>query len=177
MLADPWQTGLSPRHLRVDFSAAILQNLEQGTISGRTSEALTTVAGIDPRFYYLTLGLLVLCTLVGAIVVYRFQREVEEDLSPPTERDLLGPLEKAFYSGLMRPEEFERIQESMARQKGDQSVPAGRSPKPRLKPTQSDEPETSPDVGGEPGQIVDPTEESPPPITPTGESGPGPSPD
>jgi hypothetical protein len=81
------------------------------------------VAGIDPKYYWLTLILLALCTLVGLIVAFRFQREVNEDLAPPTEKDLLGPLEKAFYSGLMDEAEFKRIQASMARQKGEEPAP------------------------------------------------------
>ena len=81
------------------------------------------MAGIDPKFYYLTLGLLVLCTIVGMAVAYSFQREVNNDLAPPTEKDLLGPLEQAYYSGLMREEEFHKIRESMARQKGTDATP------------------------------------------------------
>ena len=96
------------------------------------------MAGIDPKFYYLTLGLLVLCTIVGMIVAYRFQREVNEDLAPPTEKDLLDPLEKAYYSGLMREDEFKRIRESMARQKGD-AAPASKAIKPRVKPAKVEE--------------------------------------
>ncbi len=86
------------------------------------------MAGIDPKFYWLTLSLLALCTLVGLIVAYRFQREVSEDLAPPTEKDLFGPLEKAYYSGLMDEAEFLRIQASMARQKGEEPAPP---PKPK----------------------------------------------
>jgi hypothetical protein len=85
---------------------------------------LKTVAGIDPKFYYLTLSLLILCTVVGLVVVYTLHREVNEDLAPPTEKDLFNPLEKAFYSGLMDEAEFQRIRESMARQKGE-AGPAG----------------------------------------------------
>jgi hypothetical protein len=108
------------------------------------------VAGIDPKFYYLTLGLLAICTLVGLIVTYRLQREVSEDLVPPTEKELFVPLEKAFYSGLMDEAEFKRIQESMARQKGE---PIGPTPKPRKKPAPVEdiappiEPETERDEG------------------------------
>jgi hypothetical protein len=92
------------------------------------------VAGIDPKFYYLTLGLLALCTLVGLVVAYRLQREVNEDLVPPSERELLGPLEKAYYSGLMREEEFQRIQESMARHMEGEAPLSSKSPKPRVRP-------------------------------------------
>jgi hypothetical protein len=133
------------------------------------------VAGIDPRFYYLTLGLLALCTLVGAIVVYKFQREVEEDLAPPTERDLFGPLEKAYYSGLMREEEFQRIQESMARQKGDQSGRASKSSKPGIKPSNIAEPDPSQDTVLDEGSGEGPADEPPTAIIPSAESDPGPS--
>jgi hypothetical protein len=157
----------------VDFSAQILQNLGSGPVLARVPGASKTVAGIDPKFYYLTLGLLILCTVVGLIVTYRFQREVNEDLAPPTEKDLLGPLEKAFYSGLMREEEFQRIQESMARQKGEVFVPASKPRKPTVKPSPATGPDPLPEVLTGEG----PTDEPPPPITPPVESDPGPSPD
>lgn len=82
------------------------------------------MADIDPRFYYLTLFLLGACTIVGLVVALRFQREVDHDLAPTTEKDLLDPLEKAYYSGLMDEEEFQRIRESMERQKAGQTEPA-----------------------------------------------------
>ncbi len=80
------------------------------------------MAAITIQYYYLTLGLLGLCVLVGLVIAYRFQREVNEDLAPPTRRDLFDPLEKAFYSGLMDKDEFERIRESMERQKVQESA-------------------------------------------------------
>jgi hypothetical protein len=126
------------------------------------------VAGIDPRFYYLTLGLLALCTIVGFIVAYRFQREVDEDLAPPTEKDLLGPLEKAYYSGLMLDEEFERIQQSMAKQKGAPPARASKPAKPKVEPPSTTGPESST------GSVEEPF--PPPTVIPTGESDPGPSP-
>jgi hypothetical protein len=127
----------------VDFSARISQNRGSDQESTGLPGASTTVAGIDPKFYYLTLGLLIVCTIVGMIVAFRFQREVNEDLAPPTEKDLLGPLEKAYYSGLMREDEMQRIRESMARQKGDEAVPASKSTKPRVKPAEVEAPPPS----------------------------------
>ena len=62
---------------------------------------------------YLTLGLLAVCTVVGLIIAIRFRREVDDDLIPPTAKEVLDPLEKAFYSGLMHPAEIERIRESI----------------------------------------------------------------
>ena len=123
---------MPPRSLRIEGRGDGRPNLRG---------ASTTVAGIDPKYYYLTLGLLVFCTLVGLIVAYSFQREVNEDLSPPTEKDLLGPLEKAYYSGLMREDEFLRIQESMARQRGEEPPPA---PKPREKSSDVEGPPSMP---------------------------------
>jgi hypothetical protein len=41
------------------------------------------VAGIDPKYYYLTLGLLATCTIVGLFVAYRLQRDVAVDDAPP----------------------------------------------------------------------------------------------
>ena len=71
-----------------------------------------------PHFngYYLTAGLLALCTIIGMSVAVRFRREVDDDLAPPTSRDLLDPLEEAYFSGLMAPEEIERIRASVQRQ-------------------------------------------------------------
>ncbi len=74
------------------------------------------MAGIDPKYYYLTLGLLILCTLVGLFVAYKLQRDVQDSDAPPTEKEVLGPLERAYYSGLMTEEEFKRIRGSMAKQ-------------------------------------------------------------
>ena len=62
---------------------------------------------------YLTLGLLIACTLIGIFIAARFRREVDVDLAPPTDQELLDPLEKAYYSGLMRPDEIERVRESI----------------------------------------------------------------
>ena len=73
--------------------------------------------------YYLTLGLLVGCTLMGILVAARFSREVEEDLAPPTRQDLLGPLERAYDSGLMHPAEIERIRESIKKQQAGPVIP------------------------------------------------------
>ncbi len=85
------------------------------------------MAGIDPKYGYLTLGLLAFCTVAGLIVVYKLRRDVNEDDAPPTEKEVLGPLERAFYSGLMTEEEFKRIGSSMAKQKDGSPPP----PKPR----------------------------------------------
>jgi hypothetical protein len=128
--------------MRVDFSTSISENRGQGQRSPNHFGASKTVAGIDPKYYYLTLGLLGLCTLVGLIVAYSFQRDVNEGLAPPTEKDLFGPLEKAYYSGLMDEAEFKRIQESMARQKGEEAVPASKRMKPQPKPLEA--PPTTP---------------------------------
>jgi hypothetical protein len=111
--------------------------------------APTNVAGIDPKYYYLTLGLLAsgFLVLVGLIVAYSLQREVKEDLTPPTEKDVFDPIEKAYYSGLMNEDEFQRIQESIARQKGETYSPKSKARKLRPKaidaepPTPHDEPE------------------------------------
>ena len=109
------------------------------------------MAGIDPKFYYLTLGLLALCTVVGLIVAYRFQREVNVDLAPPTEKDIFDPIEKAFYSGLMDKEEFERIRESLARQKGAEVPAAGKPLKPHVKAAEFQELPPAPEPETEEG--------------------------
>jgi len=76
-----------------------------------------------------TLGLLALCTFIGLVVAYRLQREVNDDLAPPTEKDVFNPLAKAFYSGLMDEAEFKRIQASVERRKAGETIP---DPKPPL---------------------------------------------
>ena len=110
------------------------------------------MAGIDPKYYYLTLGLLILCTIVGLVVAYSFQGEVSEDLAPPSEKDVFDPIEKAYYSGLMNEEEFQRIQESLAKQKGEEYRPSSKKRKLRSKPIEAKptsppeaEPDTEPD--------------------------------
>lgn len=64
--------------------------------------------------YYLTLALLLVCTACGILVAARFRRDVEES-APPTARDLLNPLEQAYFAGLMHPAEIERVRESVKR--------------------------------------------------------------
>jgi hypothetical protein len=106
------------------------------------------VAGIDPKYYYLTLGLLVLCTIVGLVVAYSFQREVSEDLAPPSEKDVFDPIEKAYYSGLMNEDEFQRIQESIAKQKGELYRPSSKQRKLRSKSSETEPP--TPQLEAEP---------------------------
>ncbi len=67
--------------------------------------------------YYLTLGLLVACTLFGIFVAARFAARSTTSSAPTTAKDLLDPLEKAYYSGLMHPAEIERIRESVKKAK------------------------------------------------------------
>ena len=83
---------------------------------------------------YLTLGLLIACTVIGIGVAARFRREVDEDLAPPTDQELLGPLEKAYYSGLMRPDEIERIRESVKKSRDLEPAPPINAA-PRTRPT------------------------------------------
>ena len=132
------------------------------------------MAGIDPRFYYLTLGLLALCTVAGLVVAIRWQREVNHDLAPPTDKDLLDPIEKAYYSGLMREEEYQRIRESMAKQMSGVALPLSKAERLKARPPAVAGPEST--VESE-GPTADPsTEDLPPPIIPTGDSAPGPGP-
>ena len=78
--------------------------------------------------YYLTLGLLVVCTCAGIVAAARFRREVDEDLAPTTAKELLDPLEQAYFSGLMRPEEIERVRASVQKGKLPLKVAAGKPP-------------------------------------------------
>lgn len=124
------------------------------------------MAGIDPKFYWLTLGLLTLCVVVGLAVAYQLQRDVNDDLSPPTEKDLMGPLEKAYYSGLMRKEEFLRIQESMARHQEEETTPGKK--RARLAVKKADPKPAQPDLEFDRDKHL--------PVTPGDDSGPPPAP-
>ena len=88
--------------------------------------------------YYLTAALLALCTVIGITVAARFRREVDEDLTPTTMKDLLDPLEKAFYSGLMRPDEIERVRAAV--QKEPAAVATRPKPRPAARPKAAEPP-------------------------------------
>ena len=105
------------------------------------------MAGLAPKYYYLTLGLLGVCVIIGLYVAYRFQREVNDDLGPTTEKDLLDPLEKAFYSGLMDEAEFRRIQASMAKTHPGKAT--------KLKIRQTPGPTPAPELTSEPPPEVE----------------------
>jgi hypothetical protein len=114
------------------------------------------VAGIDPRYYYLTLGALIACAIIGAIVAYRLQRDVQVHDVPPTEKEVLGPLEKAYYSGLMNADEFQRIRQSMSKQK-EGPLPLVKPSKARMTTAEPTEPATStedPDTESDEGPKV-----------------------
>ncbi|WP_435015986.1 hypothetical protein TA3x_003544 [Tundrisphaera sp. TA3] len=64
---------------------------------------------------YLTLFLLVACFAITLFISMRLRREVEEDSTPTTPKEVYGPLEQAYYAGLMHEEEYLRIREQMAR--------------------------------------------------------------
>jgi len=135
----------------VDNSARILQNLgRRGTFPASTSGASTDVAGIAPKYYYLTLGLLAACVIVGFYIALRLQRDVNEDSGPTTEKDLLDPLEKAFYSGLMDEAEFRRIRESVDKRKTGKPAAKPVVPKPKPAPDVTG----APRMGDDPGPIV-----------------------
>lgn len=67
--------------------------------------------------YYLTAAMFLVCTLAGVVLAARWRREVDEDLAPPSGRDVLDPLEQAYFSGLMRPDEIARVREAAERRK------------------------------------------------------------
>ena len=96
--------------------------------------------------YYLTLALLAACTIFGIVVAAQFRREVDEDLAPTTAKDLLDPLEKAYYSGLMHPAEIEKIRESVRKQ---QPAQATSEVKPTATRTASPDPGHADDLTGE----------------------------
>ncbi len=86
------------------------------------------MAGIQPFYYYLTLSLLGVCVVVGIVIALRFQREVEEEATPASPKEVFGPLERAYYAGLMDEAEYLRIRDSMR----EAGLPV--SPIPRKKP-------------------------------------------
>jgi hypothetical protein len=83
---------------------------------------------------YLTLFLLVACFAITLFISMRLRREVAEDSTPTTPKEVYGPLEQAYYAGLMHEEEFLRIREQMAQAAGATAGaghgPAGAKKKP-----------------------------------------------
>lgn len=77
---------------------------------------------------YLTLGLLIACFAITLFVTLRLQREVAEDATPTTPKEVFGPLEKAYHAGLMREEEYLRIRDQMARADAESVAAAGKPP-------------------------------------------------
>ncbi len=63
---------------------------------------------------YLTLGLLIAFSAITLFFTMRLQREVAEDATPTTPKEVFGPLERAYHAGLMHEAEYLRIRDQMA---------------------------------------------------------------
>lgn len=72
---------------------------------------------------YITLALLLVCFAVTMFLARKFQREVAEDSAPTTPGELYGPLEKAYYAGLMREDEYLRIRAQRDRDQKTKAAP------------------------------------------------------
>ena len=71
--------------------------------------------------------------------------------TPSTEKEVLGPLEKAYYSGLMDEAEFKRIRDSMEKRKAGEDGPASRRPAVPQITGQSESTAPDPGIGPESG--------------------------
>lgn len=69
--------------------------------------------GVDPSSYTVFLGLIVLVVAIGAAVVYRLKRDVEEDDRPATDEELARDFERAYFSGEMDEAEYRRVTEAL----------------------------------------------------------------
>lgn len=59
--------------------------------------------------FYLSMAAFVLCVVAGFVTVYVLQRGAEDDDGSVKEGELLKEFERAYYSGEMDPEEFQRV--------------------------------------------------------------------
>ncbi|HEY2157962.1 MAG TPA: hypothetical protein VGH33_20205, partial [Isosphaeraceae bacterium] len=92
--------------------------------------------GVDPSSYTVFLGLIVLVVAIGATVVYRLKRDVEEDDAPVTDEDIAREFERAYFSGEMDEAEYRRVTEALrARNAGVLRVqPPAAAPEPASEP-------------------------------------------
>ncbi len=94
--------------------------------------------GVDPSTYTVFLATIVLVVAVGATIVYRLKRDVEED-RPVTDEDIAREFERAYFSGEMDEAEYRRVSESLrARKAGARPVaPPAEPPAPEAAPEAS----------------------------------------
>jgi hypothetical protein len=113
------------------------------------------VRGVDPSSYTVFLGLIVLVVAIGATVVYRLQRDVEEDDAPVTDDDIAREFERAYFSGEMDEAEYRRVTETLrARRAGVGKVePPAAVPEPASETSHGPAPEVAnePSVEAETG--------------------------
>jgi hypothetical protein len=114
------------------------------------------VRGVDPSTYTVFLATIVLVVAIGAFVVYRLKRDVEEDDAPVTDEDIAREFERAFFSGEMDEAEYRRVSESLrARKAGLRQTGPPAPSAPNAEP----EPEPASDAMSEPESSAgDPTD-------------------
>ena len=102
--------------------------------------------GVDSSSYTVFLALIVLLVAIGATVVYRLKRDVEEDDRPVTDEDIAREFERAYFSGEMDEAEYRRVTEALqARKTGAPRPQPAATPDPIPQP--EPEPEPAPDAG------------------------------
>lgn len=107
---------------------------------------------INPSSYTVFLALILLVVTVGAIVVYRLRRDVEEDC-PVTEADVLRDIERAYYEGEMDEAEFRRVTAALKAKQSLAPRPlAAVEPAPPIDEGDPDEESTEPDVEDDPAR-------------------------
>jgi hypothetical protein len=74
------------------------------------------VRGVDPSTYTVFLATIVLVVAIGATVVYRLKRDVEED-RPVTDDDVAREFERAYFAGEMDEAEYRRVSEALQARK------------------------------------------------------------
>jgi hypothetical protein len=115
-----------------------------------TGGGRTLVRGLSPSSYTVFLALIALVVAVGTIVVYRLRREVDEDLCPVTDEELLRDFERAYFAGEMDEAEFRSVTAALKAKKSGTPKPAVVPP-----PTEPETPEPAPDEHAEGSEVED----------------------
>ena len=102
--------------------------------------------GVESSSYTVFLALIALVVAIGATVVYRLKRDVEEDDRPVTDEDIAREFERAYFSGEMDEAEYRRVTEAMQARKA--GVPRVELPPAAVVPEPAPEPLPEPAVEG-----------------------------
>ena len=84
--------------------------------------------GLSPSSYTVFLALIALVVTAGTILVYRLRREVDDELCPVTDAELLRDFERAYYSGEMDEAEFRQVTEALKAKKSGAPRPIAGPP-------------------------------------------------